>query len=72
MPRDRVIQGGDGMSLALEALAPFGVIGERAGKELERDIAPQAGIPCAIDLAHTALADGGEDLVGTKPGMRAQ
>ena len=39
-----------------------------AGQHLDRDVASEARVARAIDLAHPARADGREDLVGTEPG----
>jgi hypothetical protein len=36
-------------------------------KNLYGDVAPQAVVACAIDLAHAPLANEGDDLVVTEP-----
>ena len=49
-----------------EAAQPLVVGRERRGQDLDRDIAVEAGIARAIDLAHTALAQLVEDSIGTE------
>ena len=61
-----VRQCGDGAGLAIEPVAHRRV-GERAGGHcLDRNIAPQARVVRAIHLAHSAAADGLDDLVRTE------
>jgi len=55
-----MVQGGDGMSFALEAL------GEELAGEFDGDVAAQAWIRRFVDLAHSAGADGGQDFIGTE------
>ena len=50
-------------ALALESLKPLRIRGKHVGQELQRDIAPELGVPRPVHLAHAAGADGGEDLV---------
>jgi hypothetical protein len=51
--------------LALEALAPVGLIGGIGRQDLDGDRAPDARVDRAIDLAHTAPTEERDDLVGT-------
>ena len=61
-----VRQGGDGAGLAIEPLAHRRV-GERAGRHcFDRNVAAQTRVARAIHLAHSAAADGLDDLVGTE------
>ena len=48
---------------ALEAGATLGVARERSGERLERDVATQAHVARAVDLAHAAGAERLDDLV---------
>src|SRR5262245_29714670 len=59
----RMIERGQHLSLALEACETFGVVSNRCGQKLQRDVAPELGIACAIDLAHAASAEQRDDLV---------
>ena len=38
------------------------------GQDLDRDVAVEARVARAVDLAHAAGAEGGEDLVGAEAG----
>ena len=46
----------------------FGIVRDRAGQSLERDLAMQAKIPGAVDLTHAAGAERRDDLVGAEAG----
>ena len=48
---------------------PLGVLRERRGQHLDRDVAVELRVARAIDLAHAARADGAGDLVGADPGV---
>lgn len=67
-----MIQGGGGARLLLEAVQAVGVGREGHRQNLHGDVAPQARIARAVNLAHAAGADGGDDFVGTEPGARRQ
>ena len=41
---------------------------KRGRQDLDRDLAAQARVAGAVDLAHAARAEGGEDLVGPEAG----
>ncbi len=60
----RMIQAGDGLCFALEALAQFGAIGEMSGQNFDRDDAVEARVAGFVHLAHSARTDGGENFVG--------
>jgi hypothetical protein len=49
--------------LPLEAREAVGVADERRRKRLDRDVPAQSGVARSPDLAHTALADGGDHVV---------
>ena len=65
MNRDdvRMIEGGDGPSLALETLAAFGIELRGVRQHLERDEAVEPRVPRFVDLAHPAAAEQGDDFV---------
>ncbi len=74
MDRDdvRVVEGGDGAGLALETGEALRVVGEVRGQHLEGDLAPELRVDGAIDLAHAARAERGDDLVVTETGARGE
>ena len=41
---------------ALKTGHALGIFGEGFGKDLERHVAPELGVPCAIYLSHPARA----------------
>ncbi len=59
----RMVQAGDRLCFALEALAQFSAVGEMSGKNLNGDNSIEAGITGFINLAHSARTDSGEDFV---------
>ena len=59
-----MVQGRDGPHLALGSLA------ELLGGHLDGHVPTDAGITCAIHLAHAAGADSGGDFVGAEPRAR--
>jgi hypothetical protein len=63
-----VVEAGDGLGFALETGADIRVARQPGRQDLDGDVAPEAGVACAIDLAHSARAQRGKDLVGTKTG----
>ncbi len=58
-----MIQRREGLRFAGETCEPFGVVHEEIGQDFDRDVAIQLRVAGAIHLAHTAGAQGGEDLV---------
>ena len=62
-----VVEGGDRLGLALEALAALLVLGEGGGEDLDGDAAVEAGVLPPPDLAHSAGADRRQELVGPEP-----
>jgi hypothetical protein len=53
----RVVECGQRLGFLLEARDAVGIVGERGGKHLDRDVALELGIARAIDLARAAGAD---------------
>ena len=58
-----MVQRGDRAGLLLEATEAIGVGGERRGQDLDGDVAAEARVPRAIDLAHAAGTNCADDLV---------
>ena len=48
---------------AREARPALGIGGEVRRQDLDRDVTPELGVACAIDLAHAAGAERGDDRV---------
>jgi hypothetical protein len=65
-----VIEGGDGASLPLEAADAVRVAAAVGGDDLDRDVAPEAGVSGPVDLAHPPRPDGGHDLVRAQSSAR--
>ena len=51
---------------------PVGRVGNRLGEDLDRDIAMQAGVGSAVDLAHTPGAEQALDLVPAEARARRE
>jgi hypothetical protein len=60
-----MLQDGDGLSFAVEALAEFWIGGEVRGEDFNGDGVVEAGVFRAIDLAHATCADGRDNFVRT-------
>src|SRR5215475_2907695 len=58
-----MIQGREHLSFALEPREILSIERERIRKNFERDLAIELCIAGAVDLAHTARADLGDDLI---------
>ena len=58
-----MVERGQHLRLALEACDTIGIERERVGDDLQRDVTTEFCIARAIDLAHAARAEGGDDLV---------
>ena len=59
----RMIEGGDGLGLAVEAGQGGGVVGLVGRQHLERDLPPQLEVLAQVDRPHAAGADAVEDEV---------
>ena len=59
-------QAGDGLGLTVEPFAQLRITGEVLGQNLDGDVAIEARILGAIDLAHSSGAESRHDLVGAK------
>ena len=69
-----MIQRGESLGFPLEPREPIGVVCERLGQNLDRNVAIQFGIARAIHLTHPAFTDLGGDLVDaeTRAGSKGQ
>ncbi len=63
-----MVERGEELRFAPESRESIGIDREGVGENLERDFTVQTRIACSVDLAHTARADGGENLVTAEPG----
>ncbi len=63
-----MVELGQELRFAFEALEAFVVLDEGGGQNFDRDIAFELGVPGAVDLAHPAFAQLGGDLVRAEPG----
>ena len=61
-----MIDRGDGHRLAAQAFARVRVGGQRGRQQLDGDLTIEPRVAGAIDLAHSAGAEGGNNLVGAK------
>src|SRR5438445_3350683 len=59
----RMVQAGNGLCFTLEALAQFGSIGKVIREDFASDNAIQTRVAGAVDLAHPASANTGENFV---------
>ena len=62
-----MVQRGKNLRLPLEPRDSLVILRERRGKNLDRDIAIEPGIPRAKHLAHPSRTDGRDDFVGANP-----
>src|SRR5215471_18555758 len=67
-----MIERGEHLRLALEPREAFGIEREFSWKNFDRDIARQRHVARTIHLAHSACADGGQNLVRTDPRSRCE
>lgn len=62
----RVIERGERLRFACQPGESVGIVSNGIAQDLQRHVATEPGIAGAINLAHTALADLAEDLVGAQ------
>ena len=68
----RVVEGRGGSRLARKSFERVALLVGARQQDLDRDFSPEAGVPGAVNLAHSARADRGEDLVRTEPRARRE
>jgi hypothetical protein len=61
-----VLELGDRLRLALEALAKLGVLLQVLGQDLDRHVAVQTRVTGLVDLSHAASSNLGGDLIRTE------
>ena len=71
-PDVRMIERCEQPCFAFEARHAIGVRRERRRQDLQRDVATQLRIACAIHFAHPAGAEGREDFVGAEARARGK
>ena len=59
----RMVERGEDLRFALEAGQAIGIVGEGIGQDFQGDIAIELGVARAIDLAHAARTESGENLI---------
>jgi hypothetical protein len=64
----RVVEGADRARLLVESAEPLGVRAVRGGEDLDGDVATEALVVGAVDLAHGAGADESGDVVAVDAG----
>jgi hypothetical protein len=64
----RMVQRGERARLPVESHEAFGVHRQRCGQDLQRDVATESGVGSAVDFAHAAGSNPGDDLEGTVAG----
>jgi hypothetical protein len=62
----RVVERRQDLGFAFKAGQPLGVLREGLGKDFDRHFAGEPSVLGAVHFAHTARADGRENLVGTQ------
>ena len=62
----RMVEGREHFGFALKAREAIRIAGDRRGQHFDRHRPLQIAVGRAIDLAHAAGADGGDDLIGTE------
>jgi hypothetical protein len=65
-----MVQRREDLGFATESGEPFCVMCEAVWQDLQGNIAPKFCISRAVDLAHTAGAERGEDFVRAEPRFR--
>ena len=63
---------GQHLRFALEPRETLGILRERVGQDLERDVAVELGIARTIDFAHAACAQEREDFIRAEVGPGGQ
>ena len=61
-----MVQRCEHLRFALESRDAIRITDERGGEDLNRDVAIEFRIARAVDLAHAAGADGGDDFISAK------
>ena len=62
----RMVERGQKLGFPLEPRQPLGVLGDRLGKDFDREVPVQLGVARSVDLPHPSGAEGRENLVGSE------
>ena len=62
-----VVERREHLRLAPESGQPLGILRHRLGKDLDRDVAVEFGVPRPVHLPHPARSERRDDLVGAEP-----
>jgi hypothetical protein len=68
----RVVEGGGGAGLLLEALASLGIAGHLGGQDLDGDVAAELAVPGPVDLSRPPRAQRREDLIRSDASSRQE
>jgi hypothetical protein len=68
----RMVQRRQRPGFTLETRQPVGIVRDRVGEDLDRDLAAEVGIGRAPHLAHAAGADLGSHFIRAEPRARGQ
>ena len=61
-----MIERGEHLRFTAEAGDALGIVGERRGQDLQRDVTSELGVLCSVDFTHAAGTDGLQDLVQSR------
>jgi serine/threonine protein kinase len=67
-----VLEGGDGPRLLLEPVEPLRARRTLTRDDLDRNVAPEPGVPGAVDLPHPSGPEGRDDLVRPQASPRCE
>ena len=65
-----MVQSGECLGFAFESREPLRIRGKHVWKDLQRDVALQARVAGAVDLAHAARTERRTDFIGAQPSPR--
>ena len=68
----RMVERGEQFRFTLKARQAIRILRERLGQNFDGDVALQLRVARAIDLAHSAGANRGEDVVDAEPGAGSE
>ena len=68
----RMIERSEQLRFALQAPDAFGIAGQRGGQDFDGDLTLELRVRRAVDLAHSASANGGDHLIRTESGAGSE
>ncbi len=63
-----MVERGEQLGFALKPRKSIGIAGKRVRQDLDRDLALQPRIACAIHFSHSAAADQGDHFIRSETG----